>query len=63
MSEKFFTDYFRYMSDGMVSVNHEDSEVELKNKVLASEITKKWLKDIEPKRIIIVKGKIINIVF
>lgn len=24
MSEKFFTDYFRYMSEGMASVNHED---------------------------------------
>ena len=24
MSEKFFTGYFRYVSEGMVSVNHED---------------------------------------
>ena len=24
MSEKFFTDYFRYISEGMASVNHED---------------------------------------
>ncbi len=48
---------------GNISVNHEDSELELKNKALACETTQKWLNGIEPKRIIIVKGKIINIVF
>ena len=47
---------------GFIQVNSQDSSDTLKSKVLQSDISKKWLSDSEPKRVIVVQGKLVNIV-
>ncbi len=47
---------------GYIMAETNDNEKQLKEKVLSSDIATKWLKDKELKRVIIIKGKIINIV-
>ncbi|WP_241434010.1 MULTISPECIES: leucine--tRNA ligase [unclassified Prochlorococcus] len=47
---------------GFVSANTNDDDDILKEKAVKSDVGKKWIKDNTPKRIIVVKGKLINIV-
>ncbi|WP_269623499.1 leucine--tRNA ligase [Prochlorococcus marinus] len=47
---------------GMIKVNINESDIQLKDKVLNSEVTKKWIGAKPIKRYISVKGKLINIV-
>ncbi len=47
---------------GFIEVNTEDNDDILKKKVLDTDIARKWLAQNKPRRIILIKGKIINIV-
>ncbi len=47
---------------GFIMVQSNTNDDELKEKVINSETGKKWLKDKIPKRIIIIRGKLVNLV-
>ena len=46
----------------ILSVNTDDKEKVLEETALNTELVKKWIDKKEPKRIIVIRGKIINIV-
>ncbi len=48
---------------GNITIDNNLQDAEIKQKCLDTEVVKKWLGENKPKRIILVKGKIINIVF